>query len=86
MEKTEEKRRGGGEEGRRGGGEEGRRGGGEKERTRGGKEEKRGGEEERSVSVPRGVVVLLRFSSGGFVYSNSKVKVGEEETFLAPIV
>ena len=43
MEKTEEKRRGGGEEGRRGGGE--------KERTRGGKEEKRGGEEERSVSV-----------------------------------
>ena len=56
MEKTEEKRRGVGEEGRRGGGEE--------ERTRSGKEERRGGEEERSVSVDFGVVVLLRSSSG----------------------
>ena len=28
--------------------------------------------------------MLLRFSSGGFVYS--KVEVGEEETFLAPTV
>ena len=60
MEKTEEKRRGVGEEGR----EEGRRGGGEEERTRSGKEERRRGEEERSVSVDCGVVVLLRSSSG----------------------
>ena len=42
-------------------------------------EKRRRGEE-----CVRGVVVLLRFSSGGFVYS--KVDVGEEETFLAPIV
>ena len=60
MEKTEEKRRGVGEEGR----EEGKRGGGEEERTRSGKEERRRGEEERSVSVDCGVVVLLRSSSG----------------------
>ena len=60
MEKTEEKRRGVGEEGR----EEGRRGGGEEERTRSGKEERRRGEEERSVSVDCGVVVLLRSSNG----------------------
>ena len=60
MEKTEEKKRGVGEEGR----EEGRRGGGEEERTRSGKEERRRGEEERSVSVDCGVVVLLRSSSG----------------------
>ena len=60
MEKTEEKRRGVGEEGR----EDGRRGGGEEERTRSGKEERRRGEEERSVSVDCGVVVLLRSSSG----------------------
>ena len=76
MEKTEEKRRGVGEEGRGGGGEE--------ERTRRGKEERRGGEEKMSVSVDCGVVVLLRSSSGRFVYS--KVELGEEETFLAPIV
>ena len=56
--------------GRRGRGEEGRWGGGEEERTRGGKEGRRRGEE-----CVRGVVVLLRFSSGGFVYS--KVDVGE---------
>ena len=44
-----------GKEGR----EEGRRGGGEEERMRSGKEERRRGEEERSVSVDCGVVVLL---------------------------
>ena len=60
MEKTEEKRRGVGEEGR----EEGRRGSGEEERTRSVKEERRRGEEERSVSVDCGVVVLLRSSIG----------------------
>ena len=58
VEKTEEKRSWGGGEGRRA------RGGGEEERTRSGKEERRGGEEERSVSVDCGVVVLLRSSSG----------------------
>ena len=53
---------------------------------KGGEEERWGGEE-RSVSVECRVVVLLTFlgpSSGGFVYS--RVEIGEEEIFLAPIV
>ena len=29
---------------------------------------------------------FLRSSSGGFVYSYSRVEIGEEEIFLAPIV
>ena len=45
---------------------------------------RRGEEKRRGEECVRGVVVLLRFSSGGFVYSN--VEVGEEETFLTPIV
>ena len=45
----------------------------------------RGGEEgRRGKECIRGVVVLLRSSSGGFVYS--RVEVGEEEIFLALIV
>ena len=69
-------------------GEVRRRGGGkdrsrsirrEVEKRRGGEEGRRRGEE-----CIRGVVVLLRSSSGGFVYS--RFEVGEEEIFLAPIV
>ena len=37
----------------------------------------------RGAECVRGMVVLLRSSSGGFV---SEVEVGEKETFLAPIV
>ena len=46
---------------------------------------RRRGEERRrrGAECVRGLVVLLRSSSGGFV---SGVEVGEEETFLAPIV
>ena len=54
------------------------------ERRRGGGEERRrGGEEERSVSV-EWLCFFLRSSSGGFVYS--RVEIGEDEIFLAPIV
>ena len=61
-------------------GEVGRTRGREVEKMRGGEEERRRGGEE----CIRGVVVLLRSSSGGFVYS--RFEVGEEEIFLAPIV
>ena len=70
-------------------GEVRRRRGGEKDRSRSIRREvgkRRGGEEgrRRGEECIRGVVVLLRSSSGGFVYS--RFEVGEEEIFLAPFV
>ena len=69
-------------------GEVRRRRGGGKDRSRSIRREveKRRGEEgrRRGEECIRGVVVLLRSSSGGFVYS--RFEVGEEEIFLAPIV
>ena len=70
-------------------GEVRRRKGGGKDRSRSIRrevEKRRGGEEgrRRGEECIRGVVLHLRSSSGGFVYS--RFEVGEEEIFLAPIV